>query len=464
MYRTTFFLSILSLLVQTVSADIRSDILALTGNRQVKIAWVRTTWCDANYNPIASMNGKEQQRNQMMVLNTSESAGARVLDPEGDHGNEALITFKDGSQVIWTDATNKCAWIKAFDGSTPKRNLNLGADYLVGCVSGNPGTAEEYIYVLPVNRSTVYRIPFNPDYTLDMSKKTQVVFNSEFTNGSGGVVDGISVSADGKYMGTALPWPDTRIIEIETKKVYTRHQGQFGCNSNLAADNSYRFMHFGDDHDLVHMWADKLSETWWDIPTNAKLPGFSTTYTDPVKFTDGGCPRWTSNSQFMTYGYPGPEADQTDGGFIRENGAQYGWSAAKVKQCDPARFGHVILGKFATDYKTIQWTLVSGGDIRNDEGGGKAWVSNTAVSAQMKLVSRQTEIRSLMVQGDRVSVLFPANQRGTISLLTTTGRTAAQATGIGQTSCALGNRPAGTYVVKLSTPFGVTSQRVILSR
>lgn len=153
---------------------------------------------------------------------------------------------------------------------------------------------------------------------------------------------------------------------------------------------------------------------------------------------------------------------------IGETG-DYSLSAAAVKALNPSKVGHFCLGKFAADFKSIEkWTLIAGGDVRNIEGtrGGLAWVAptpGTSAAARQAAVYRRAE-PEIIIRGGTVAVTFPPMSRGTVSILTLTGRLVAASSGAGSAVCEIGNQPAGTYVVKVSTGSHAVTKSLMIQR
>ncbi len=358
--------SVIFLSVDVAQAATKADsVLALTGNKNTRFVWVRWPWADQNYNPVSAYSQvnlyNDHPFTQIVSFNT-ETNTTRYLDSSIGSHCYPRFTRKDGSQVVWADDVNKCAWISDFAGTTPKRKLIASDDYSTAACQYDPATGKEYVYVIGSTKKTLYRIEFNANYTLNISTKISIYSGSEIPQGA------LSVSADGKYIGGEMPWPNTEIFDVENNQHLARRwpSGAFGCQPNLAPDNSYRFFHLHDDHMIVSMWDSSLSTKYWDVPFNLNMPG-------NVTGMDIAGPRWTNNVRFLTNGYP------LQGGFMDQySNSFFGMNSAQVKASDASKAGSFCFGKFSQDYRSIEsYVRISDGDIRHRDVIGDAWVASS---------------------------------------------------------------------------------------
>ncbi len=129
-----FLTLIVAALVQYVPADTKSDVLALTGNAQTKLVWIRYPWCDSAYNPIKpyrTSDGENKNAFTQLVVFSTDEGVERYLEKDIGYHFSPRITRKSGKCVIWSDKANTCAWIKDYAGISDKRKLLDGGDYIV---------------------------------------------------------------------------------------------------------------------------------------------------------------------------------------------------------------------------------------------------------------------------------------------------------------------------------------------
>ena len=361
------------LLTQDVFATPKSDsILTFTGAGRAKFAWDRFAWANEDYTGKTSAQiGSEGK--SLMLFDTDEGV-ERSLDKIAAGANHAFIRIsRSGKWLMWNDIPNGKTYIHNISSQSTSAKVVLldKATCAYWCARAfwiDPTSGVEYIYCLNNYAPTlyqgdaIYKIPLTATGTADLSKATKIVYQ-----GGAKVDDVISLSADGKKLGAAFPWPDTYVLDVATGRLDYRHNGIFGCQSNLAPDNSYRFFHCESDHYGIQMFPTWPSTDNLFIDLSKNLAGNPTN-----NVTDFSAPRWSNNVQFFSNSYP-----------MGDNGAIYedptivaGQSAAFVKALKIYMIGSFVLEKFAADFKSIEKSIAIAQDVRYRQYGGDAWLSN----------------------------------------------------------------------------------------
>jgi hypothetical protein len=118
----------------------------------------------------------------------------------------------------------------------------------------DPVTKADYAYALDNYKPSpdyygtgFYKIPINADGTANTSGAVKLYSTTN-------IDESVSVSADGTKIGCAVPWPNTKILDVASGTFTDRHAGGFGCQANIAPDNSYRFFHCGSEHTDIDMF------------------------------------------------------------------------------------------------------------------------------------------------------------------------------------------------------------------
>ncbi len=360
-----------------VNAALKDDVLSMTGNCRTIAVWVRWPWCDSNYTPVKAYDTmtaleNENSATQLMVFDTYDGK-TRYLDSTlGCHVVPRIN--RAGTHAVWIDEKNKTSWIRDLAGLTSKRKLISGGNYFVVGFQWNSTTKAENVLVESADELTLYRVPFKPDYTVDTTQKVVIYKNTTLLIQNSNLLAKfdrfkLSVSEDIAYIGCALPWPSCMMINTSKKAILSRKaDGAFGCEPNIAPDNSYRFFHNRDDHTKLRMWDANLSETAWDVVMNLNVPIPGTTLSN---FTDCAAPRWTNNNRYFTNSIP------LQGGYEINWGTFdiFKMTAAQVKVDNPSKAGFFLLGKFSADFKTVEkYVRISDGDIRHRDVSGDGWV------------------------------------------------------------------------------------------
>ncbi len=434
-------------------ADTRSDILELTGNARTKLVWVRFPWCDSTYTPVQAFKsdnslGNSGPNTQLMAFDTDEGV-QRYLDEQLDFHTVPRITRRDGSHVIWSDKGNSCSWIRDHAGKTPKRKLLTKGDYTVVHCRYDATSGKEYIYTLSDDGKRLSMMTLKSDYTADTTTRTLVYTATDKMKTS------LGISADGRYLGTHVPWPQTRIIDMQSNQVYPRHVSEpFGCEPNLAPDNSYRFFYHSSGHDTVRMWGPALSTTMWHVPVNKGLPGAGTKYFDTMG------PRWSNQVRFFTISYPLLFGFEVNWNMLDV----FRMSAAQMKAEDPAKAGTFLLGKFSSDYQTVEkYVNVSGTDIRRRDVVGDAWIADVPSGARTrKPTSVEDRQPKVTIRGSAIEVGFAEGSIGIVTLTNAKGVSVARVTAMGR---ALMNKvplPAGLYILTLRTEGEISTTRILM--
>jgi hypothetical protein len=301
MKRTLVLIVALISLGQTALASPKADsIRAFTGASRCKFVWERRIMADANYNPVTP------QGTRLVLFDTDEGV-ERTLD-----SIDGYIVFvrisRSGKWVTWNETNSDgSAWVQKtaiIDLTMPnarKRYLLDKATCTYWCARAwwiDPATGTEYVFCLnnySGGGDAIYKVPITSVGTADVGNAAKVF-------GTGVTVDDvISVSADGTKLGSAFPWTNTKILDLTTGTLNTRHNpgSSVGCQGNLAPDNSYRFFHCADDHRGIYVFGPNMSTDMWFVDLNKNLPtpeaGFS---------TDFESPRWSNHPQFFGNSFP----------------------------------------------------------------------------------------------------------------------------------------------------------------
>ena len=247
-----------------------------------------------------------------------------------------------------------------------------------------PVQAQTYAFQIPYMD---VRLTINADGTADIAGATKI------PNEQNLAMDGaMGISADGKKIGGAFPWPNVKILDVATGKLTDRHAGGFGCQANLAPDNSYRFFHCEGDHFGIMMFGSNLQDpTNWFVNLGINLAGVPNPNNKTVM--DFVAPRWSNHVQYVTASYPmGDNHDSYfEGGQLWE---VWGHSPDQVRSIKMESWPQVFIGKFSADFKMQEKSMLIASDPRYVQLGGDAWIcSGTTYGNQCGSSSTSPAIR-----------------------------------------------------------------------
>ena len=253
-------------------ADLAQEVLALTGAR-TKVVWVHSL--------IGKGHGWDAitAEYELMGFDTAEGKARVILSGPASYANPCISP--NGQTVFFTDATTSTIHCVNWDG-TGHREFTKG---YVLCPWTNPedGSAWLYFTAEGYSKGPVARC------RMDDPSVREVVWSKDQATHT------LSVSADGTRAGSGFPWPLAGVAILPN--VSWRQYGN-GCNGCIAPDNSYKFMHMGEEvsHGGVIFYDDggtNRRAVWM-----RNFPGVS----NPN--TDSWVPRWTSDVRFLTVNAP----------------------------------------------------------------------------------------------------------------------------------------------------------------
>jgi hypothetical protein len=340
-----------------VEAGLTPQLLALSGGAQLKLVWLQarlinedTTCYVPNYRDFLF----NSPSSQLIVYSTDEGTG-RILDTIPTSRGTPLIS-RDGTKVLWSDYSKQALYLINWDG-TGKKILLQGDIYQILCVQWDSETQTEWVYISDVSSVPLFSMATGRNICryalrgteLDMTSK-QLVSTKNFTSPW-------TVSGNGKYAGGDINWPYARIESLPDGPLYqVSDTTMFTCHAQIAPDTSYLFFYLPASHYLfnMHKFCSYLGQVSINIDGNWKW--------------DCCNPRWTNNSRYLTGGYP------------------YcgGWFYSIISNPPPSNpksiptgtTGEFCVGKFDTNYTSIQWIRITDQDIRFRKVVGDGWLSD----------------------------------------------------------------------------------------
>ncbi len=260
----------------------------------------------------------------------------------------------------------------------------------------------------------------------------------------------LGVSADGRYLGTEIPWPNTKIVDMVSGTKYDRHVADpFGCQPNMAPDNSYRFFYLRSDHDVIRMWAPALGTDNWDVRID-KMPG-------NIDFNSAGydhdcvLPRWTNQPLFFTNSYPLVIWNYSDGRIFDSSPA----ALKGDQQKDSCGTGVFCLGKFTADYRAVEkYVRVTTCDVRKRDVVGDGWISGTPVSIEPSLgqnVPAGKSIMQLTAIGSLILINTQSDVQAVVRLTDASGRLVRQWAGANTLTIDTRTLSAGVYRLSVAS-------------
>lgn len=247
------------LLATEAPASVAQNILDLTGNKRVRMVWVRGN-----------------SRETIVGFDTGSGKETTVLGSIGGGGAVRPILTGDGMRVVFCTGgdvgdfgTLHKVYLVNWNGSG--KQLISGDGYLAS-VWTDPKSGKQFAIAMKKDRRTYSKIPLDP-----------VGPAQTFWTGPSGCRAELQLSADGRrscLAASGIGWVD-----------FTRNPPKYfnqggGCRPSMAPDNSYRWWSFRGDHKSVTM---------------RTASGSSWTLTIPRSTNEAYYPRWTNDVRFMTH-------------------------------------------------------------------------------------------------------------------------------------------------------------------
>ena len=217
----------------TASADLRSDVLGLTGGMRTKIVW-------------------QKDKDAILGFDTQDGRVREVFKgPVGERSWPILST--DGKTVFFVivvagrrgeiGTIHSVAW-DAAPTSEPKKLCDGMAPVAVW---KDPQTGVEWLYVATKPGRDRRPSHFVRIRTDDPAKSEPVWDKTDMDAP-------FSLSADGRYGACQVQWPRTGLVTMPNGEVFPSALG--GCNANVLPDNSYRMFALSFSHTEVFMYRD----------------------------------------------------------------------------------------------------------------------------------------------------------------------------------------------------------------
>jgi hypothetical protein len=275
---------------EQIEAVLADEIRELTG-APTRIVWLQDTSDGSDY----LARGDELR---LMGLDTEVLPSARTL--LDGHGNMAKPFFTaNGDWVVFSDRYQQRVFLVNWEGGQLQ---NLGPGFgLTTWV--DPKTGIEWLYVardrlddrriLPAYLS-LWRFPlfsadgsFPGEYSDQTKKQEQLVWDQTQIS-----EDSFQLSSDGRYASAAFPWPETGILDLESRRWDRLGQG---CWVAMSPDNDYLFWIFDGPHRNVFMFRGDNREDRWTVNVNNAIgmDGYEVYH-----------PKWSNHSRIIAVSGP----------------------------------------------------------------------------------------------------------------------------------------------------------------
>ncbi len=307
-----------ALLFQSLFASAKTDsIVTFLGGANAKFVWQRWAWCNEDYTPKTQAAAATEGRSLMLLDTRTGTERTLVTGLTKCHTirisrSGKWVTYIEGTTTYIIDLTSASPVINVLMAKSDMAKFDCSY-WAVNAMWVDPANGDEYLYCLDnakypssTSGNGIYKVRLTANGTADRSTATKLTINS-----SSSVDESFSVSADGKKLGGAFPWPNTYILDIPTGRLDSRHywDESFGCQANIAPDNSYRFYHCQGDHQGVYMFDANMVNTVWFLNLSINLAGVPNP--NNALAMDFEAPRWTNHLQY--YSAVCPMGDNNEG-------------------------------------------------------------------------------------------------------------------------------------------------------
>jgi hypothetical protein len=399
LYLTALFLAA-TVLCFICRAALEQDIEAQTGAK-TRIAWANGGSGD-NGNLIYGIDTRDNQGIRCIV-NVSSNVSRIDISPSGQE-----IVYSSGDNQIWAvkwDGTNRRKLRDNFMTSVWKGPD--GADWVLFIPNISDGQH-------PISRCKLS----DPNATANVIDKP---VGWGFFN----------LSADGKFGGIEYQtWGNIGVVDIQTGNYASYYQGQFGCQCQIAPDNSYFFTGITEFTGAHHPTFHTFNHSGVDLGT----------FGPPSGKVSIGNPRWAysaTKSRVIMLVSNDPNDDA----------------------------GDVYLYKFNDVMTSAQAKLKvsSTGNCRWPA----AWIDpGASAAAPVTATPNRRGIGVVVQKNGRIVVHIATPGDHAVTLLSANGAAVASVNGRGNAACAFDEaamRP-GVYAMKISAPAGTETRRIVVRR
>jgi len=273
-----------TLSASAAEASVSSNLLSLTGNKRVKLAWQRHT---GDGGDIHGSSGGFK----LIGFDTATGGEFEIISSLGDYTKPVFNT--DGTQLVFTDRSTYKVYKIAFAASQTPTYICDGFATDVW----KDGGGVEWIYVREggaSNNNDVYRYKLS-----DGSRDDSVVWGSTLVGHA--IYNWFQLSEDGERaadgfpQGSAMGWVDLNAGSNDPSG--SVHSVGGGCWSGMSPDNSYRFWVFDGAHHGVNVY-----DAGNQYLGNANL-------WSAAGMSEGETyhPKWSSHPQYGTFDGPFPD-------------------------------------------------------------------------------------------------------------------------------------------------------------
>jgi len=249
-----------------------NSVLEMTGAR-TKIVWVHGV---IGKGRARGWDGTEPEY-ELKAFDTAEGTPRVLLPGPACYANPCISP--DGTAVFYSDARSNTICRLNWDGSDQRE---FGKGYVL-CAWRNPADGSQWLYFTDQGymKGQVVRC------RIDDPAVRETVWERDQAAHT------LSVSADGTHAGSEFPWPLAGVAVLPN--VSWKQYGS-GCNACIAPDNSYRFLHMGEEasHGGVIFYDDGGA--------NRRVILFDNVPGRPR--SDSWVPRWTNDVRFLTLNCP----------------------------------------------------------------------------------------------------------------------------------------------------------------
>lgn len=215
----------------TVRAEVKDEVLALTGGTHVEAVWVK------DKKTLQAFDTKTGAVRDLYTA-TEKEVTWPMISPDGQ--TIFFSVSQKGKKNEGTGTIHAIGW----DGAGEKTLL---AGYALMTLWRDPTTGQLWVYYSKQQgsdgrASVVYRFPVQ-DPTSE-----ELVWDKTDLDAP------VSLSADGSLLASQVQWPRCALFTAPNGEVFPTIKE--GCNSNILPDNSYRMFHVNFDHTAIHVYND----------------------------------------------------------------------------------------------------------------------------------------------------------------------------------------------------------------
>ena len=219
------------MLTASAFAEVKNEVLTLTGGTQVKAVWVK------DKKILQAFDTKSGEVRDLYTATEKELTWP-MISPDGQTIFFS-VSLKEKNNT-GTGTIRSIGW----DGAGERK---LADGYNLATLWSEPATGQLWVYYSK-RQGSDGRSSYLHRFPAQDPARDELVWDKTDLDVP------VSLSADGRFLASQVQWPRCALFTAPNDEVFPATG--VGCNSNILPDNSYRMFHVNFGHTGIHVYND----------------------------------------------------------------------------------------------------------------------------------------------------------------------------------------------------------------